>query len=100
MENGTIKWFNESKGFGFIRQESGAEFFVHFSAVTGDGYKSLAAGDKVEFEVATGPKGAQAANVRKLFVNPQYKYSGHPDSFTAGCYPHNSGNSFTIRKNL
>ena len=65
MARGTVKWFNESKGFGFISQESGEDVFVHFSAIEGDGFKTLAEGEAVEFEVTQGPKGLQATNVRK-----------------------------------
>lgn len=65
MAQGTVKWFNDAKGFGFITQESGEDVFVHFSAVAAQGFKSLAEGDQVEFEVTRGPKGLQAANVRK-----------------------------------
>jgi CspA family cold shock protein len=65
MAQGTVKWFNDAKGFGFISQEDGEDVFVHFSAVQAQGFKSLAEGDKVEFEVTRGPKGLQAANVRK-----------------------------------
>ena len=61
MAQGTVKWFNDSKGFGFIEQDDGPDVFVHFSAVTGDGFKSLAEGDRVNFEVQDGPKGPQAA---------------------------------------
>ena len=65
MANGTVKWFNEAKGFGFISQESGEDVFVHFSTIQGDGFKTLAEGERVEFDVTRGPKGLQAANVRK-----------------------------------
>lgn len=62
---GTVKWFNNAKGYGFIGRDSGADVFVHYSAITSDGYKSLQEGDPVEFEIAQGPKGPQAANVMK-----------------------------------
>ena len=65
MATGTVKWFNDAKGFGFITQESGEDVFVHFSAIQAQGFKSLAEGDKVEYEVTRGPKGLQAANVRR-----------------------------------
>lgn len=65
METGTVKWFNGSKGFGFIEREEGADVFVHFNAIQGDGYKSLEEGDKVQFEVEQGPKGPNATNVTK-----------------------------------
>lgn len=61
---GTVKWFNASKGYGFITPESGEDVFVHFSAIQAEGYKSLEEGQSVEFEVTKGPKGLQAANVR------------------------------------
>ena len=61
---GTVKWFNASKGYGFITPESGEDVFVHFSAITMEGYKSLEEGQSVEFEVTKGPKGLQATNVR------------------------------------
>ena len=63
VETGTVKWFSNEKGFGFIAREGGDDVFVHFSAITMDGYKSLTEGQQVEFEVVEGPKGAQAANV-------------------------------------
>lgn len=63
MEKGTVKWFNGAKGFGFIQRTSGEDVFVHFRAITGEGYKSLNEGDSVEFEVEKGPKGLQASNV-------------------------------------
>ncbi len=65
MLKGTVKWFNESKGFGFIEQEEGKDVFVHYSAITGSGFKTLSEGDKVEFEIVDGPKGPSAANVVK-----------------------------------
>ena len=66
MAKGTVKWFNESKGFGFIEQEDGNDVFVHHSAIQGEGYKSLAEGQAVSFDVSEGPKGLQASNVVKL----------------------------------
>jgi CxxC-x17-CxxC domain-containing protein len=63
---GQVKWFNESKGFGFIQQEGGEDLFVHFSAIQGDGFRSLTEGDRVEFDVVDGTKGRQAANVVKI----------------------------------
>ena len=60
---GTVKWFNETKGYGFIEQEGGTDVFVHFSAIQGDGFKTLQDGQKVQFTVATGQKGPQAENV-------------------------------------
>ena len=66
MATGTVKWFNEAKGFGFITQEGGEDVFVHFSASAGEGFKTLAEGETLEFDVTRGPKGLQAANVRKV----------------------------------
>ncbi|MGH8975365.1 MAG: cold-shock protein [Acidimicrobiia bacterium] len=67
MATGTVKWFNADKGYGFITQDDGgADVFVHFSAIQESGYRSLAENEKVEFDVTQGPKGAQAANVRRL----------------------------------
>ena len=66
MAKGVVKWFNDAKGFGFIEQDNGEDVFVHFSAIQGDGFKSLAEGDAVTFDVQKGPKGLQAANVNKV----------------------------------
>jgi CspA family cold shock protein len=65
-ERGTVKWFNATKGYGFIQREQGGDVFVHYSAIQSDGYRSLNQGDTVEFEVQEGPKGLQAANVTRL----------------------------------
>lgn len=64
--NGTVKWFNGDKGFGFITREGGADVFVHFSAIQGEGFRNLQEGQKVEFAVEKGPKGPQATNVTVL----------------------------------
>jgi cold shock protein len=66
MQKGTVKWFNAEKGFGFIETSNGNDVFVHFSAITGEGFKSLEEGQRVEFEVVQGNRGPQAANVVKL----------------------------------
>ena len=66
MEQGKVKWFNDSKGFGFLTRESGTDVFVHYSAIQGSGFRTLAEGDRVEFDVMQGPKGLQASNVRKV----------------------------------
>jgi len=66
MAKGKVKWFNNQKGFGFITTESGSDVFVHFSAIQGEGYKSLEEGNDVEFEVEKGPKDEQATNVKKI----------------------------------
>ncbi len=66
MATGTVKWFNESKGYGFIEQEDGADLFVHYSSITAEGFKTLHEGDKVEFDIEESPKGPRAANVRVI----------------------------------
>ncbi|GBD98737.1 cold shock protein 1 [bacterium BMS3Abin07] len=66
MANGTVKWFNETKGFGFITGEDGNDVFVHFSSIQGDGFKTLAEGDSVTFDTEEGPKGPKAVNVVKV----------------------------------
>ena len=66
MEQGTVKWFNSAKGFGFIKRASGEDVFVHYKSIEGDGYKSLDEGAAVEFNVENGPKGLQASNVKAV----------------------------------
>jgi len=66
METGVVKWFNGTKGWGFIQRESGEDVFVHYKAIVGDGYKTLNEGDRVQFDVEQGPKGLHAANVSKV----------------------------------
>ncbi len=66
MAKGTVKWFNDQKGYGFVTPENGKDVFVHHSAIQGEGYKSLAEGAQVEFDIEQGPKGEQATNVVKL----------------------------------
>ena len=66
MEQGTVKWFNGAKGYGFISRQNGEDVFVHFTAIVGEGYKTLNEGDQVQFEVQNGPKGLQAAKVEKI----------------------------------
>jgi len=66
MTKGKVKWFNENKGYGFIERDDGPDVFVHFTAIQGEGFRTLAEGEVVEFEVTDGEKGPQAANVRKL----------------------------------
>ena len=66
MPRGKVKWFNDQKGFGFIEQEGGGDVFVHYSSIGGDGFKSLAEGNEVEFELTQGPKGPKAENVTRV----------------------------------
>jgi cold shock protein len=66
VDTGTVKWFNDAKGFGFISRENGPDVFVHHTAIVAEGFRSLSEGQKVEFEVVQGPKGLQAANVRPV----------------------------------
>jgi len=66
MARGKVKWFNDQKGFGFIEQEGGTDVFVHYSSISGDGFKTLAEGDEVEFSLTQGPKGPKAENVTRV----------------------------------
>ncbi len=71
METGTVKWFNNAKGYGFITRANGEDLFVHFKSILGDGYKTLKQGQQVEFEVEEGAKGLQAVNVTKTEAEPE-----------------------------
>jgi cold shock protein len=73
MVKGTVKWFSNQKGYGFITPENGKDVFVHFSAIQGDGYKTLNEGEAVEFEISNGPKGEQAVNVVRANPAPSKK---------------------------
>jgi CspA family cold shock protein len=66
MATGTVKWFNDAKGFGFITRENGPDVFVHHTAILAEGFRSLSEGDKVQFEIVEGPKGLQASNVARI----------------------------------
>jgi CspA family cold shock protein len=76
MEKGTVKWFNEAKGYGFIKRQSGEDVFVHFKSIIGEGFRTLKEGEEVEFEVEQGPKGLQAKNVTRLGTRAN---SANPD---------------------
>jgi CspA family cold shock protein len=71
MEKGTVKWFNEAKGYGFIKRETGEDVFVHFKSIIGEGFRTLKEGEEVQFDVEQGPKGLQAKNVTRLNATPQ-----------------------------
>ena len=71
MARGKVKWFNDAKGYGFIEQDGGEDVFVHFSAIAMDGFKTLAEGQEVEFEIQTGAKGLHAANVQRVCFDPE-----------------------------
>jgi cold shock protein len=70
LASGTVKWFNEQKGYGFITQDSGSDVFVHYSGIEGSGFRALTEGERVQFEVVQGPKGLQATSVRRLSAAP------------------------------
>ena len=83
---GMVKWFNNAKGYGFIEQPGEQDIFVHYSAITGDGYKTLIQGQEVEFEVTNGPKGPQAENVMKVAEGMQNAADFDPNDGSAGDY--------------
>lgn len=80
---GVVKWFNDSKGYGFITGPNGEDVFVHYSAIQGEGFKTLTEGQEVEFDLHTGPKGLQAANVKKLIAAP-YRNAALSDASPTG----------------
>jgi len=82
MQNGKVKWFNAEKGFGFIEVEGGDDVFVHFSAINGEGFKTLDEGQEVNFEIVEGNRGPQAANVTKALYKPPTKLSSGACLFT------------------
>ena len=86
MAQGTVKWFNDAKGYGFITQEAGDDVFVHFNAIQAQGFKSLAEGDKVEFEVTKGPRGLQAANAARSDANVTLSQRPGPRRGPAFCF--------------
>ena len=81
---GTVKWFNNSKGYGFIGRDDGPDVFVHYSAITGDGYRTLQEGDQVQFEIVQGPKGPQAAEVSKVGAGAVQLLFGRQGAPSAG----------------
>ena len=81
MEQGTVKWFNSEKGFGFIEREGGNDVFVHFSAIQSEGFKTLEEGQAVQFDVEEGARGPQAANVVKLIISINFDTTGFPVVF-------------------
>ena len=87
MAKGTVKWFNESKGFGFLTKEDGGDVFVHYSAIQGDGFKTLGEGQAVSFDVVEGPKGPKAENVVKIKLNNGSRPSGTCSQYFFSSFP-------------
>ena len=85
MPRGSVKWFDDRKGYGFIAREGGKDIFVHFSAIQGNGFKTLSEGEEVEFEIVNGPKGEQATNVQKAREQRSRSARPPPACGTAGC---------------
>jgi CspA family cold shock protein len=94
LAHGTVKWFSNEKGYGFIQREGGGDVFVHFSAISMPGYKSLSEGQRVEFEVAQGPKGAQAANVTLIGVRASKRLRTHQPYVHINSTPKQSCSTF------
>jgi CspA family cold shock protein len=93
MAKGTVKWFNDAKGFGFIAQDGGKDVFVHHTAIIAEGFRSLSEGDNVEFEVVEGPKGLQASNVRKVDTPPLRAFRHHTHGSPPGALADSTGPS-------